>query len=63
MKPVMDRLSLLSDKAILHAMESGKVFISPFKQDNLSTSSYDVTLGPFYFREVKIECLNILNFL
>jgi deoxycytidine triphosphate deaminase len=48
----MERLSLLSDKAILHAIEIGKVHISPFNMAHLSTSSYDVTLGRYYFREV-----------
>jgi dCTP deaminase len=47
--------SLLSDKAILEHMEKGTVVITPFARDNLSTSSYDVTLGPYYFRERQLE--------
>lgn len=35
-------------------MEKGCVVISPFKQENLSTSSYDVSLGEFYFVEKKL---------
>jgi hypothetical protein len=43
--------SLLSDKAILRYRQQGKIVIEPFTLDNLSTTSYDVTLGPFFFRE------------
>jgi hypothetical protein len=43
--------SLLSDKAILRHIEKGSVVIHPFVRDNLSTSSHDVTLGPYFFRE------------
>ena len=43
--------SLLSDQAILRHMEAGSVVIEPFAARNLSTSSYDVTLGHHYFRE------------
>ncbi len=43
--------STLSDKAILQQMRDGKVVIEPFDMSNLSTSSYDVTLGRYYFRE------------
>lgn len=43
--------SLLSDKAILRYREQGKIVIHPFNPDNLGTSSYDVTLGPYFFRE------------
>lgn len=43
--------SLLSDRAILRHIEAGTVVIHPFQQGNLSTSSYDVTLGQHYFRE------------
>lgn len=45
--------SVLSDKDILVLREEGRVVIEPFKRENLSTSSYDVTLGTYYFRERK----------
>lgn len=41
----------LSDKKILEHMEAGTVIIQPFDRKNLATSSYDVTLGEWYFRE------------
>src|SRR5438874_259308 len=33
----------------------GSIVIEPFDQRNLSTSSYDVTLGPYFFRETPAE--------
>ncbi|EGC39155.1 hypothetical protein DICPUDRAFT_148089 [Dictyostelium purpureum] len=47
--------SLLSDKAILKHIDKGTIVISPFQREFLSTSSYDVTLGPYYFRETEPE--------
>lgn len=44
---------VLSDKNILDAINNGKIIIEPFNNENLSTSSYDVTLGNTYFRENK----------
>jgi len=41
----------LSDKRILEEMKKGTVVIEPFVRAHLSTSSYDVTLGEWYFRE------------
>lgn len=41
----------LSDKKILAEKKAGDIIIKPFKIANLSTSSYDVTLGEYYFRE------------
>ncbi len=41
----------LSDKKILEAIEDGSVVIEPFKRENLATSSYDVTLGEYFFAE------------
>ena len=32
-------------------MKKGDIVITPFKQENLATSSYDVTLGEWFFRE------------
>lgn len=41
----------LSDKKILEAMKDGSIVIEPFKRGNLATSSYDVTLGEYFFPE------------
>lgn len=41
----------LSDRRILEHMKAGTVVIEPFTHENLATSSYDVTLGEWYFRE------------
>jgi len=43
--------SLLSDKGILRLMKENDIVIHPFVPMNLSTSSYDVTLGEYYFQE------------
>ena len=47
--------SLLSNKAILRHIDGGKIVIHPFDKANLSTSSYDVTLGEYYYREAAPE--------
>ncbi|MES2059948.1 MAG: deoxycytidine triphosphate deaminase [Patescibacteria group bacterium] len=39
----------LSDKKILEEMKKGDIVISPFVRENLATSSYDVTLGEYFF--------------
>lgn len=41
----------LSDTKILAAMKEGSIVIEPFVRKNLATSSYDVTLGEYYFTE------------
>jgi dCTP deaminase len=41
----------LSDKRILEEMKNGNIVISPFKRENLATSSYDLTLGEYFFAE------------
>ena len=41
----------LSDRKILEEMKKGDIVIEPFDRKNLATSSYDVTLGEYYFRE------------
>ena len=43
--------SALSDKAILHNIKQGKIIIEPFNLSQLSTSSYDIRLGPNIYRE------------
>lgn len=49
------KYSLLSDLSIKRAMADGSVVIEPFSSSNLATTSYDVTLGPYYFRETNPE--------
>lgn len=41
----------LSDKRILEEKKKGDIVITPFKRENVNTSSYDVTLGEYFFRE------------
>ena len=41
----------LSDKSILAARKEGSIVIEPFTRENLATSSYDVTLGEWFFVE------------
>ncbi len=41
----------LSDKRILEEKKNGDIIIEPFNRKNLNTSSYDVTLGEYIFRE------------
>lgn len=41
----------LSDRKILEEIKAGSIIIDPFDKRNLATSSYDVTLGEWFFRE------------
>lgn len=41
----------LSNRKILEELKKGDIVISPFKGENLATSSYDLTLGEYFFRE------------
>jgi len=41
----------LSDRKILEQIKEGSIVIHPFDRTNLATSSYDVTLGEYYFTE------------
>ena len=50
----------LSDKKIMEEMGHGDIVITPFKEENLSTASYDVTLGEYYFPEMQ-NGLNTYN--
>lgn len=43
--------SVLSDQAILKYIDEGEIIIEPFNLKHLNTSSYDITLGEYYFRE------------
>jgi len=41
----------LSDKKITEEMKAGNIIITPFLRENLATSSYDLTLGEYFFVE------------
>ena len=55
--------SILSDKVIRAYRDAGKIIIEPFNNNNLKTSSYDVSLGEWYYREQPIKDIwgNIYN--
>jgi dCTP deaminase len=48
-------LMALSDKNILKHMELGNIIIDPFNPKDLCTSSYDVRLGEWFYREQGLE--------
>jgi dCTP deaminase len=41
----------LSDRRILECIKEGSIIIDPFNREHLATSSYDVSLGDWFFRE------------
>ncbi len=47
--------SVLSDNDILSEYHSGGIVIKPFSKANLGNCSYDVTLGPWYYRSNKSD--------
>ncbi len=46
---------LLSSAGIRRHMAAGNIIIEPFKEENLKTVSYDVSLGEWYYRELNPE--------
>lgn len=44
---------LLSREAILWHLENGSIVIEPFLSEHLRTTSYDVTLGEWFWREAR----------
>jgi deoxycytidine triphosphate deaminase len=45
---------ILSDQDILKEIQNQNIFLQPFQEKQLSNCSYDVTLGPNYFRAKKV---------
>lgn len=41
----------LSNKLFLEHLEKGNIVVDPFNKDDLATSSYDLRLGEWYYRE------------
>jgi dCTP deaminase len=48
---------VLSDLQIKEAIQKNNIFIHPFKEQQLSNTSYDVTLGPNFYRAQNTEYL------
>lgn len=56
------RGAALSDREIREGIKEKRIFISPFNEANLANSSYDLTLGRYYYREKRRgEALAIYN--
>jgi len=53
--------SVLSDKRILELKDSGQIVIEPFNELNLNNSSYDVTLGDWFYREHQPHSFGVHN--
>lgn len=46
--------AVLGNNAILKEIEKGKIIVQPFVRENLQTTSVDVRLGKFYYRQPKV---------
>lgn len=49
----------LSDKLVLEEIENKNIIIDPFEKESLGTSSYDLRLGEWYYREQPITVQQI----
>jgi len=54
-------MSVLSKPQILKHLKAGNIVISPFKKENLSSTSYDVRLGEYLYRQNAIHYTEIIN--
>jgi dCTP deaminase len=50
----------LSDKSIITEREAGNIIIEPFNERHVATSSYDVCLGDWFYREQPPKAFHIL---
>jgi dCTP deaminase len=51
----MSDYSLLNNRNILDYRAKGEIIIEPFNMKQLNTASYDVTMGPWFFREQPLD--------
>jgi len=54
-------MSVLSKPEILKYHKNGSVIIEPFNKENLNSTSYDVRLGEYFYRQNQMERTEILN--
>lgn len=54
-------MSVLSDIDIEAELKQENIVISPYNEKHVNTSSYDVTLGPYFYRESDILSKDIYN--
>ena len=54
-------MSVLSKPEILKYHKNGSVIIEPFNRENLNSTSYDVRLGEYFYRQNQMEQTEILN--
>ncbi len=54
-------MSVLSKPEILKYYKNGLIIIEPFNRENLSSTSYDVRLGEYFYRQNQMERTEILN--
>lgn len=54
-------MTTLSDEGIIKFHQSGRIVIEPFNVVDVNTASYDVRLGPWYYREQVRPAENVLN--
>ena len=57
----MDGFGVYSNIQILEALEDEHIVIHPFIKDHLAGSSYDVTLGEWYYRTERVTAKGIYN--
>lgn len=54
-------MSVLSKQEIIKHFKAGNIVIDPFNKDNLTTTSYDVRLGKYFYRQNQIKLTQTLN--
>ena len=54
-------MSVLSKPDILKHFQEGNIVIDPFNPDNLANTSYDVRLGPYFYRQSSMKQTEIVN--
>lgn len=57
----MSDQGVYSNKQILDALDEDHIIIHPFIRDHLAGSSYDVTLGEWYYRTERVTARGIYN--